>query len=496
MEPSLASTGSAAPLLREAETCWQLARAERVAFLVDGEAYFPAVAAALERARHQVLMLGWDFHGRVRLRRGATRPGVPDDLLGLLTLLLRRRPDLRVHALGWGYGALRAFAREVVPSLHLGLRQPRGVEFRFDTDHPWLGCHHQKVIVVDDAVAFAGGFDVTASRWDSRAHHPDDARRTTPEGRRYAPFHDVQMAVDGEAAAALGTLARERWRRATGERLPPPPAGATPWPPGLAPAARAAAVGIARTEPAFGGRPAVREVEASYLACIAAARRWIYAENQYLTSQRVVDALCGRLGEPGGPEVVLVLPARCAWPEELAMGALRARALARLAACDRYRRLRVYHPRVGDNCVNVHAKVMVVDDALARVGSANLSNRSFGLDTECDLLLEARGRPDLARAVGRLRDDLLAEHLGAREEVVRAAIRGRGSLIGAVEALRGGNRSLEPLPPRSPGWLVDVAARLADPEDRPPRRAVSLRVRLVAAGVLLLLLIAGLLPAM
>jgi phospholipase D1/2 len=474
--------------------CWRRAPAGRVAFLVDGESFFPAVAGALERARHQVLMLGWDFHGRVRLRRGRSRRGVPDDLLGLLNLLVGRRPELRVHALGWGYGTLRAFARERLPSLHLGIGQPKGIEFRFDTDHPWLGCQHQKVIVIDDALAFSGGFDVTVSRWDSRHHLPFDARRVTPEGQRYPPFHDVQMAVDGEAAAALGELARERWRRATRVQLPVPPRGSAPWPPDLAPAARDTEVGIARTEPAFRGRPAIREVESSYLASIAAAQRWIYAENQYLTADRVVEALCRRLGEREGPEVVLVVPASCpAWPEEISMGALRARTLAQLRACDRWGRLRVYYPRVGDACVNVHAKVMVVDDALARVGSANLSNRSFGLDTECDLILEADGRPDLVQAVARFRNDLLAEHLGAPEPEVRRALRASGSLIRAVETLRrGGVRSLEPVPPRTPGWLVGLASRLADPPESPvPLRLES---RLAAALLLLLLLIAGILP--
>jgi phosphatidylserine/phosphatidylglycerophosphate/cardiolipin synthase-like enzyme len=473
--------------------CWRVASAGRVGFLVDGESFFPAVAGALERARHQVLMLGWDFHGRVRLRRGRPRRGVPDDLLGLLGVLVGRRPELRVHALGWGYGTLRAFARERLPSLHLGIGQPKGIEFRFDSDHPWLGCQHQKVIVIDDALAFSGGFDVTVSRWDSRGHHPEDARRVTPEGQRYPPFHDVQMAVDGDAAAALGELARERWRRATGVELPAPPRGSSPWPPGLAPAAWSTEVGIARTEPAFRGRPAVREVESSYLAAIASARRWIYVENQYLTSDRIVEAICRRLAEPEGPEVVLVVPARCpAWPEEVSMGALRARTLARLRACDRRGRLRVYFPRVGEACVNVHAKVMVVDDALARVGSANLSNRSFGLDTECDLILEAGGRRDLVEAIARFRNDLLAEHLGATEQEVRKALRSTGSLIGAVEGLRGGDRGLEPVPPSPPGRLVALASRFADPPESP--LPLLLESRLAAALLFLLLLIAGILP--
>jgi phosphatidylserine/phosphatidylglycerophosphate/cardiolipin synthase-like enzyme len=497
--PSLHLAGEPS-ILQEGQTCWRVARADRAAFLIDGEEFFSAVAAALERARHQVILLGWDFHGRVRLRRRRGRTAPSDELLGLIRAVVARRPELRVHALGWGYGTVRAVARELLPRLQLGLHGLHQLDFRLDTSHPWLACHHQKIIAIDDAIAFSGGFDVTAYRWDSRSHRPDDVRRTTPEGQRYGPFHDVQLAVDGEAAAALGALARERWRRATGERLPAPKPDASAWPPGLRPSLQRAPVGIARTEPRFAGREAVREVEALFLASIAAARRWIYAENQYLTSRRVVDALAARLREPRGPEIVLVLPARCpAWLEETSMGPLRARSLVRLRASDVHGRLRAYFPRVGpDGCVNVHAKVMVVDDALARVGSANLSNRSLELDTECDLAIEARGRPDLERAIARFRDDLVAEHLGAAESDVADLLRARGSLIEAIEALRGGARTLEAAPAGREGWLVGLASRLADPGGAvapPSVRSGSRRGRLaVAAALLLALALASLIP--
>jgi phosphatidylserine/phosphatidylglycerophosphate/cardiolipin synthase-like enzyme len=452
--------------LREGDTCWRVAAAERAAFLIDGESFFAALAAALERARHQVLMLGWDFHGRVRLRRDGARRRLPDELHALLGALLERRPELRVHALGWGYGVVRALARELLPALHLGLRTHRRLEFRLDTSHPLLACHHQKVIVVDDGVAFVGGFDVTACRWDSRAHRRGDPRRTAPHGAPYEAFHDVQMAVGGAAAAALGTLARERWHRATGAALPaPPPRDDSAWPPALEPSLRGAQVGVARTEPGDRSRAPVREVEALYLASLAGARRWIYAESQYLTSERVVAALAARLAEADGPEVVLVLPRRCpAWVEEATMGPLRARAIAALRAADRRGRLRLYYPQLGrGRPLHVHSKVMVVDDRLARIGSSNLSNRSLSLDTECDLAIESGGRGDLARAIGGLRDDLLAEHLGVPQARFREALERRGSLIAAVEALRGGERTLQPLPEGAPGLWAALAPGLADP---------------------------------
>jgi phosphatidylserine/phosphatidylglycerophosphate/cardiolipin synthase-like enzyme len=468
-----------------------------VAFLVDGQAFFSALASALERARFQILFLGWDFHGGERLRRRGRRER-RDELLGLLAERLAQRPELRVYGLGWGLGSLLAFSREPLPRLQLGLHSLDRLDFRLDRCHPSFACHHQKVVVVDDTVAFAGGFDVTAYRWDSRQHRPHDPRRTTPEGDRYGPFHDVQVAVEGPAAAALGELARERWFRATRERLPRPPLAASAWPVNLASALEDVEVGIARTEPGYGG-PRVREVERLYLASIRAARRILYVENQYFTSERLVEALAARLDERDGPELVIVLPARCPWLEQATMGRLRAAVLARLRAADRYGRLGIYAPRVApDVGVNVHAKVMTVDDELARIGSSNLSRRSLEFDTECDLAVEAAGRADVRDAIARLRSDLLAEHLGRQTEEVHARAAERGSWLRAIEELRAGPRTLEPVEVDPlPGALALAFARLLDPaapDERAPRGSSALRAAFaVAAAALVLVALLGLL---
>jgi phospholipase D1/2 len=193
-----------------------------------------------------------------------------------------------------------------------------------------------------------------------------------------------------------------------------------------------------------------------------------------LTSETLVEALGARLQQREGPDIVFVLPARCpAWFEEVSMGRLRAASLARLRAADCHGRLRFYAPRVApDTSVNVHAKLMIVDDELVRVGSSNLTNRSLGLDTECDLAIEARGRPDIAGAITRLRSDLLAEHLGASESEVSACERAEGSLIRAIEALRaGGLRTLVPIERcAEPGALALALSRPFDPAPRAARR--------------------------
>src|SRR5690606_28780683 len=112
--------------------------------------------------------------------------------------------------------------------------------------------HHQKIVVVDDAIAFVGGLDMTTCRWDTSEHASSNPLRRDLSGKPYSPFHDVQAVVDGDAARALGELVRERWRRATDREPVPPCVGETDlWPSMVEPDITEVSVGIARTEPAY-----------------------------------------------------------------------------------------------------------------------------------------------------------------------------------------------------------------------------------------------------
>jgi phospholipase D1/2 len=406
-------------ILTEGWNCWRITRAQRVSFLIDGAAYFAAFAAAAEQAQESIFIVGWDVDSRVRLMPDTEQGALPAELGRFLNALVSRRRRLQVYILSWDFAMVFALEREPLPMLKLGWWTHRRVHFHLDGQHPVWASHHQKIVVVDDAIAFAGGMDLAIKRWDTPEHNADDRRRVDPSGQPYPPMHDVQMAVDGEAAAALGELARERWRRATGHHIGTiHQPGSDPWPCFLSPDLENVGVAISRTQPAYNGNPAIREVEALYLDAIAAAQHSIYIEAQYFTSTAIAEALEKRLREPGGPEVLLILPRDGAgWLEQNTMTVLRARLLRRLRAADRFGCLRVYYPTVlklGDGCINVHSKILVVDDTLVRVGSSNLSNRSMGLDTECDLAIETAGDARIGDAIAHFRDRLLGEHLGVQ----------------------------------------------------------------------------------
>jgi phosphatidylserine/phosphatidylglycerophosphate/cardiolipin synthase-like enzyme len=209
-------------ILDEGRNCWRIAQAGRAAFLVDAAAYFEAFVSAVEKARESILILAWDIDSRVRLMRDDRDRGLPMELGNFLDAIISRRRGLHAHILAWDFHFIYAFEREPLPVVRLEWRTHPRLHFRLDGNHPFWASLHQKVVVVDDAVAFVGGLDLTRSRWDTPEHRLEDPRRIDPRGAPYGPFHDVQMAVDGEAAAALGDLARERWRRATGQRLRSP----------------------------------------------------------------------------------------------------------------------------------------------------------------------------------------------------------------------------------------------------------------------------------
>ena len=496
--------GNARGLLVPGRNCWRMAHAARVGFLVDGSEYFSAVRAALAGAQRNIFILGWDIDSRMWLVPGGANDGFPEPLREFLDALLAERPQLHIHVLSWDFALLFALEREWLGRLKFGWLTRSRLHFELDSHHPTGASHHQKLVIVDDALAFVSGFDITFNRWDTPRHSPAEPARHNPDGTRYPPFHDVGALVDGEAARALGELARERWRRATGltVRPPGPKTGSVSWPAGAAIAISDVELAIVRTEPAFDGAPAITEAKQLHLDAIAAATKSIFAENQYFTSRLIADAFESRLRDAGGPEVVVVSPmTQSGWLEVSTMGVLRARVHRRLVQADTHHRYNMYCPWLGDDappagrCLNVHSKVLVIDDELLSVGSVNLSARSMSLDTECNLAIEAKGEPRIRAAIAALRARLLGEHLDKDPAVVAAECERSGSLIAAIESLRDQGRSLRPLgvapeeewsavladqPMIDPEEPVDVDSLLSDVVARHERKPVSGRIVAIA----------------
>jgi phospholipase D1/2 len=336
------SSGERGALLEQGVTCWRVANAERAALLIDGAAYFDALRRALLRARMTIHIVGWDIRSDISL----DPPGGAPPLRRFLKRLLAERPTLQIRILIWDWPLFFSLDREPLPQLQFGVARTQRLDLVLDANHPPAACHHEKLVMIDGRLAFCGGIDLSAGRWDRREHRPSEPDRDRIGRTPHAPFHDCMLMVEGEPAQALDELVRERWHRVTGEALPPPRENgrSSCWPNGVEPWFGPVRVGVARTRPGWGEQAEAREIEALYLSAISTARACIYIENQYLTVLPIADALADRLRERHGPEVIIIGPKRCeAFIETAVMDRGRALCLDRLRGADRFGRLRVLH---------------------------------------------------------------------------------------------------------------------------------------------------------
>lgn len=509
-ESAFASEPAGAPgsatIFRPGRNAWRVVKADRAAVLIDAAAYFGTLRKALLEARHSVYIIGWDVDSRTPLvgPNGEPEDGLPRELGPFLSALVERRPELKINILLWDYSLFFTSEREAMPTFALRWKTPPQVDLCLDDAIPLGSSHHQKIVVLDEALVFSGGLDLTIRRWDTCEHDPACRHRVDPAGKPYRGFHDVQMMVDGEAARAMTELARRRWARAACEELPEVPRAEAPWPEVVTPHFRNVEVAIARTEPPYATHSVVQEVETLFHDMVASARRTLFVESQYLTCSRFARALAKALKRNPELEAVIVTPYSYRGRlERTVMTSGRARVARILRKARVGERVLIVAPRISHHGTaadpHVHSKVMIVDDRYLRVGSANLCHRSMGADTECDLAVAAGDDEEARRNIVLVRDTLIAEHAGASLEEVQAALASHDSIIAAIKSLPKRSHWLQPVADRSlPVSPPGVWEFVADPR-RPidPTRVLSeegnavgrskRRPLLAAAGILLAL---------
>ena len=403
--------------------------------LVHGATYLPDLCAAIEATEPGDLVLFTDWQGDAD-ERLTGEPG--SEVLEVLGSADERGVDVRGLVWRSHLDQTGFFASE---NRHLGEQlQRRGAEVLLDMRVRTGGSHHQKFVVIrhrDDPsrdVAWIGGIDLAHNRRDDADHLGDpQPQPLSGEYGERPPWHDVQVRIQGPVVHAIETVFRERWLDPTplsrsplrhwADRLrrldltpdplpeqhpPPPAAGSHP-------------VQLLRTYPdlrhgrdypfANGGE---RSVARGYSKAIRQARRLIYVEDQYFWGHGVAEPFLTALREQPELRVVAVIPlvpdvsGRLSRSAEL-LG--RARALRPLlrAAPDRVAAYGLENH--AGTPVYVHAKVCVMDDHWASVGSDNFNRRSWTHDSElsCVVLDD-----DYARD---LRLTLAAEHLDRLPDV-------------------------------------------------------------------------------
>jgi phosphatidylserine/phosphatidylglycerophosphate/cardiolipin synthase-like enzyme len=381
--------------------------------------------------------------------------------------------------------------RQWLQKVRFDLQTSSNFHFEVDATAPTYGAQHQKVAIIDGQIAFLGSADICQDRWDTSEHAYQQPLRIGRGETAYKPFHEVQVELAGAAARSLVDMFVERWADAQGETLdaakligsgdePPIPfAEATV-------ALPSSNVGIYREFPQRVGRPPVSEVKELLQDCVAAAQHLIYIETQYLTSKAFADALAARMRDASRPklEVIIVLPHKPeTLKEELAMGGSQAKVLAELDATAKEtgHALGIYNVAVQDDVfVYIHSKLVLVDDRVLTIGSANLTNRSMSIDSEVHAawvapeLGNAQSGDELSQAIASLRRRLLAEHIGG-PALGSAALDGP-ALVRRLDAIaRSGQHRLRAhdLEVAEGEGLFDAAqdvvSAYADPEHAPHR---------------------------
>ena len=476
-------------ILIAGESSFAVPRAEAGGLLVDARDYYVAFYRAALEARQTILITGWQFDRGVKLLRGPdvalARPmGGEVRFLPFLDALCKRRPGLHVYILAWDFHLVLALEREWLQRLYFHWATHEHLHFRFDDSHVRHASHHQKFVVIDGVVSFLGGIDICEARWDDRRHRVANRLRVT-RGKPQKPYHDVQAYFRGpEIAAALGGVFCDRWRRAGGDpiQLPPrsqanvagatgrpAPRGALAFPPGP--------VALSRTDRVGKRARSIHEIRALLEHAFEAAQQLVYAETQYFSSRVLWDALLRRLRQARRPklEIVLLVNERAeAVKEEIAVGLRQVQIIAdlRRAAAETGHAFNAYFTIAEGRArkpTYIHSKLMIVDDRLLTVGSANFTNRSLGVDSEINASWEtARGRNRrLEAAIRRTRVSLLMEHIGGRggAKLARRLARPTG-LVSFLDRLVASRRGrLRALPPPSPAQSKAIA--LLDPRTLP-----------------------------
>jgi len=316
----------------------------RIDVFEDGTETFDAIIDAINAAAHEVLLETYilrDDRIGERLRRALSQASARGVQVRVLADALGSMATSRRY-----WRALEA-AGIMVRLFHPWWHSPL---------HAWRR-DHRKIIVIDRALAFAGGMNI-GEEYGSAAR------------LRHAAFRDSFARLSGAVVAELASVFAEGWDRAGGEPIP-----------GVEPVTRTISRELLAPEQSgvliLDGRPGRGQPEsiAVLSALVGAARTRLWITTPYFAPPDgglyiLVDAA------QRGVDVRLLLPGRSDVP------------LLRHAAHGAYARLLRGGVRVFEYqpCI-LHAKTMVCDGHLAVIGSANLDFRSLWFNAECNLLL-------------------------------------------------------------------------------------------------------------
>lgn len=427
--------------------CCEISEVNETGLLVDGSDYYRAFCAAAESAERFILLSGWQFDSDAQLLRD---DGVGSEctLISLLNKLCESKKHLRIYILAWNFSVFYCVDREWLQSWYFKWSAHESIQFCFDSCHPFGASHHQKYVVIDGRMAFLGGLDICSGRWDERDHRAVNSRRVNADQTSYPPFHDVQSYHVGAVAERLTQLFKEEWRTVCDCELDLTAPECNPrvhLKNALPINSNRVAISRTQVKTTESGNEFVREIRRLFRDALTAAESLVYIENQYFSSQAIYEALVRRMTDRRRArlEIVLVIAKEAnAFVEQASIGIAQAKIIRHLKqlAAEAGHALGVYYPAVpsadgAELPVYIHSKLFLVDDAFLSVGSANMNNRSMGLDTEFNVSWQARpGEENALRSIRDVRLNLLAEHSGLAGDRALVLARTKG-LVSILDQL-------------------------------------------------------------
>ncbi len=375
---------------------WKKSNVDFYDLHINGKSYFESLYQSILLAQDQICILGWDIDFRIQLIEREDKSLQPYQdkrcLGGLLSYVAHKNKDLKIYLLIWNHPFFYSSDSELFSQVKAKYWLPNNVYFLRDDVHPISGCHHEKLVVVDQKVAYVGGIDLTSGRWDEFGNPAESFGREDVSIGSYLPFRDFMLQISGDASVYLARYFGHRWKRCALNRDPVYKSK-----PYFSQEKKHQNLTfyIARSRPRYRLYPKVKEGIKLHLELIKRAKNFIYIENQYLTNNKIVSSLIRQCKKNPKLQVTIVLPL-------VLQGALEKRSMQRkfrkiirdLKREDRkLDNLCLFYPiRTKDDGsvipVYVHSKMMIVDDFYLKVGSSNLNERSMGLDTELDVVVE------------------------------------------------------------------------------------------------------------
>ena len=417
--------------VRDRRKVWRSGYASSIQYLIDGAEYFKHLYHDLLGAKQWIYISGWEISSHVNLAPDQSQPWEPIIFENLIRSLVEHNANLKVQLLIWDSFPFFVNKRQGKSELRKALQHER-IHLVFHRAAPWASSFHQKMVILDGATAYTGGMDIVNSRWSLFGHKHSLDQEEGLSNHQKISYHDVQLRVCGPIVSHLVQLARMDWKTAThGELIENLKSPIEPKPLRAFSDDNWTWIEVSRTRAPYWRNSGTFEIEKKIISLIDSAQKSIYIEHQYLTSKAILQSLKRTLEKAVGPEIIIFSTAEYfGWWENKSLGSLRSEFIKELNASNAYDRFGIFSiDGVGGRArILIHSKIMIVDGEVVATGSANLTNRSLGLDSESMLTVWNRLESK------KLLISLLGEHLDATPEEIHEQLNKSSSLLDVIRS--------------------------------------------------------------